>query len=54
MYVDQRIELINEFDQVVELLKRKEYRVLWSAEGVEVVNRDMAVELLRAAYVDRN
>lgn len=36
---------------ITTILKRPDYRVLWSVEGAEIITKEMSVELLRAAYL---
>eukprot|EP00981_Chlorochromonas_danica_P003501 scaffold659_cov192-Ochromonas_danica.AAC.14 len=36
---------------ITTILKRPDYRVLWSVEGAEIITKEMSVELLRTAYL---
>lgn len=36
---------------IVNMLQREEYKVLWTAEGADMLTKDMAVDLIRAAYI---
>jgi len=45
---------IRTVDELVDLLKRPEYRVLWIPEASQYLPKDMSSELLRYAYVIPN
>ncbi len=36
------------------ILKKPEYRVLWMKEGVDLLPKEVALELIRTAYVNNS